>query len=422
MQCRSFGFEELKEKIYGRGYKKLYTEDTEYNETDQYLDLGYRGLDKIDMTKIESLMIRVLIVNCNNLVSLPPPEKLPCLRILDCSHNKIESIPFYPTVRELHCSYNRIKDFSAYKSSKLKILDVSHNKEINLDVHLPEILYLFAHNCGFTSLKSSNYPVLTILDCSENKLTHLETFPSAEEINAQKCTLSTMAYQPNILRLNVGGNGLKEFVPHSKLEILEIQENLLTHFPTQPNLTKLIASKNQISLFAPQPKLINCDISYNKLTAIPSLHAAQTISLHENPIKEIYNNQFNLQVIQEMNIGYKTYETIYNQFKNHVKYISINPNAISLREKLDSMDSCFNKKIRDLIHDCFLASVSNYRNHNDMLRKLTFYVFVMKYPEHIDLPASQILENEIFRTLFYQLRKLYYSSLLITLFFVDDDS
>lgn len=407
------------------GYLNTQTEDTEYNQENKYLDLGYQKLKEINMNKIDSYMIRVLIVNCNKLKELPSPDKLPHLRVLDCSNNQIDVLPFYPNVREIHCGYNRIRDLSAYQGSKLKILDVSHNPLINLDIQLPEIFHLFAHNCGLTSIKTKNFPNLTVLDCAENNLSSdgLETFPLIEEINAYSCNLSKFAFQPMIKRLNISKNNLTQFQQYPNLEILEIQENSLIHFPTQPNLEKLIANKNQLNKIENQPKIISADLSFNRLDEIPSFYNAQSISLYENPIKDLYPKQFNLQKIQELQIGFETYEKIYERFDKYIKSVIINPNPPRLEAKLLKLKDFFNAEIRELISDSIIAS--NFKNHFDMLRRLTFQVFFMKYPEYKSdteiSSGNKIMENEIFRTLFYQLRKLYYRSLLITMYFFDED-
>lgn len=403
------------------GYLNTQTEDTEYNQENKYLDLGYQKLKEINMNKIDSYMIRVLIVNCNELKELPAPEKLPHIRVLDCSHNQIEVIPFYPTVREINCCHNKIKNLSAYHGSKLKILDASHNSLNNLDISLPEVFHLFVHNCGLTSIKAENFPNLIVLDCAENNFssTGLDTFPLIEEINAYSCHLSKFAYQPVIKRLNLSNNNLKEFRQYPNLEILEIQENSLTQFPTQPSLEKLIAIKNKLNSIENQPKIISVDLSFNKLDKIPSFHSAQFISLYENPINDLYPNHFNLQKIQELQVGFQTYEKIYQRFDKYIRTVIINSDPFRLEAKLVRMKDFFNDEIREIIFDTFVAS--DFKNHFEMLRRLSFQVFFMKYPDYKTMPKNQIMDNEIFRTLFYQLRKLYYKSLLITMYFFDDD-
>jgi Leucine-rich repeat (LRR) protein len=96
-------------------YVDTQTEETCYDSKEQYLDLGYMRLGQW-VPDAAYQNIRTLIINHNSLKNLP--NNLPELRILDCSHNNLVSIPQYPKLRELMVRDNNIIDISAYHNSK----------------------------------------------------------------------------------------------------------------------------------------------------------------------------------------------------------------------------------------------------------------------------------------------------------------
>jgi len=95
---------------------------------------------------------------------------------LDCSYNKLTSLPDLPALEELVCHANQLTSLPDLPA--LKKLFCHHNQLTSLP-HLPSSLIVLC--CSYNQLTSlsdlSNQVDLEILECSENQLTELPDLP-----------------------------------------------------------------------------------------------------------------------------------------------------------------------------------------------------------------------------------------------------
>src|SRR5437868_1846293 len=91
----------------------IYTDTTFFDKENKYLDVGYQRLKILNIKLYPGLSdIKILHISNNSLQNLPESKYLQNLVVLDCSHNKLTTIPFYPNLRSLTCCNNRINNLS----------------------------------------------------------------------------------------------------------------------------------------------------------------------------------------------------------------------------------------------------------------------------------------------------------------------
>ena len=187
-------------------------------DTSQKLDISGLGLIKWPSSLIDVNMITKLDCSWNKLTSLPIFPKITYLKCsynqltslplllniteLWCDNNQLTSLPLFPKLTELFCSWNRLT-FLPPRLSKLTLLCCDGNALVSLPLRLLELTYLQCQYNKLTSLPSPSdlpkltkvscynnalvslplrLPKLTYLDCSYNKLTSLPLFPNLTEL------------------------------------------------------------------------------------------------------------------------------------------------------------------------------------------------------------------------------------------------
>ncbi len=133
------------------------------NDTSKLLDIRYLNLKKWpDALKSKENLIIELDCSNNKLKSIPT---LPNLTVLHCSFNKLESVPSLINLTKLICYNNRLKSIPSLPN--LTYLGCSYNQLKSIP-SLPNLNQLF---CSFNKLESiTRLPNLTCLYCSKNKL------------------------------------------------------------------------------------------------------------------------------------------------------------------------------------------------------------------------------------------------------------
>ncbi len=144
---------------------------------------------------------------------------------LDCSNNKLKSIPTLPNLTELICSYNKLKSIPSLPN--LTELICSYN-QLELIPSFPKLTKL---DCSQNQLKSiPSLPSLTILDCTFNQLKSISSLPN---LNLLYCSFNKLESVPNLHSL-------------PNLTYLYCSYNQLESIPILPNLTCLYCSKNKL--------------------------------------------------------------------------------------------------------------------------------------------------------------------------------
>lgn len=102
------------------------------------------------ITSIINVPETLIELQCSNNRIVEFPTGLPCnLKILICSHNKINKLPVLPNnLRELYYSYNDITEIPILPNN-LEILYCNYNKNQNMDMlfnNLPKSLKVLSYN------------------------------------------------------------------------------------------------------------------------------------------------------------------------------------------------------------------------------------------------------------------------------------
>ncbi len=246
-----------------------------------------------------NLFKNITFLDCsdNPIISLPNPESLPNLQILDCRHTNIEFIPTYKQLIELNCSSCQIIkinylpeiiniDFSNNFVSevpelpKVKKIFCSRNKIKKIPDNISAIEYYCDHN---VIEQLGNLPSVIKLDCSHNLLTHLPIIPNAKTIyltgnkirSLNKKTIpkvksiyvsyyylilisESLAKTVKIFKYNISNeqyvNVYSKFIKKMGLELLEKENNMVKNYNDDKKKSSLIEIATH--------KLINSELRY----------------------------------------------------------------------------------------------------------------------------------------------------------------
>ncbi len=135
---------------------------------------------------------------------------------LECSHNRLTSLPLFPKLTELWCDHNQLTSLPSFP--KLTDLGCFNNQLTSLPPRLPNLIGLRCENNQLTSLPF--LPKLTKLGCNNNQLTFLPLFPNLYYLRCFDNKLTSLPVFPN-------------------LTTLWCNNNKLVFLPLLPNLTKL---------------------------------------------------------------------------------------------------------------------------------------------------------------------------------------
>lgn len=285
---------------------------------------------------------RLKVLNCsfNKLESLPDLSSLLQLEQLNCSNNQLKIFPVLgqkPSLSKIYADYNQLTSIptlsSLYNLVELKLNN--NNLEslpslqgiagVNiLDVHdnkltaLPNLTYntvlieLICYNNQLTTIPSlSTNNGLRLLDCSRNKLVSIVSFPSNSNslltINCSNNQLSSLPALNHIL----------------SLKRLYCQSNKLSQLPALNGLTFL--------------EVILC--GNNKLSALPAMTGCQLLANIDADSNEFHVSPdlSQLPALTHVNFSYNQIETIYEL---------VSPSGTGLQ----SMDLSYNKlSFEDLV-------------------------------------------------------------------------
>ena len=154
-------------------------------------------------------------------------------------------------------------------------LNCSYNKLTTLP-DLPSCQYLYCYNNQLTTLP--DLPNCQELDCGNNQLTTLPDLPNCQELYCYNDQLAKLPDLPNCRKLCCSNNQLTKLPDLPNCQTLYCISNKLTTLPDLLNCNTLCCYGNQ-------------------LTALPDLPKCQILYCHDNPYLHITKDQakrFNL--------------------------------------------------------------------------------------------------------------------------------
>jgi Leucine-rich repeat (LRR) protein len=383
-----------------------YTNTIYHDKEENYLDLGYQLFKSLPVFQASWKNITKLLIDHNQLTDLPPD--LTFLEELNCSHNRLTQIPFYPQLIFLNLAHNRVKNLSAYHYSRLQYLDCSSNVHIHLDFYLPYCTQLYVMDCQLSEFHFLQYPKLEILDIEKNNLSQLSGADTIIEINAQHNQIKKLGIFHKLKNLMIDYNQLTWLETYPELVYLTISFNHLTYISYQPLLERLIAHNNQLVKLASYPKITYLDISYNNIDLLDIPETCHYLFMYRNPIKSLPLKNFDS--LKQMQIGYELYLQLYPQHRTLFKHVSINPCGEQLEELIENLTSFSSDALKLLHRKLFKVP---YYKRNEILSKITNKLCAKSLPKGSKVDAKE------FQKLYQIINKMYEDSLLVTLYFHD---
>jgi Leucine-rich repeat (LRR) protein len=391
----------------------VYLDTTYFDEEESYLDIGFQRLKVLNLKSYPEFgRIKMLFVDHNSLTTLPDPKYVPNLTSLNCSHNKLNSIPFYPNLVSLMVSNNRIKNINVYQNSILRYVDCSFNLGFELHISLPHCKQIYLNDCELKLFKIELFPNLTILDLENNQIKELGQSSTLIELGAQNNFLKDLPAYPNLLRLYVDDNQLVKIRTHDKLLLLSATNNQIVQIHSQPSLEKLYAKRNQLVRLGSTPKLKTIDICYNAVESYALPNEVEHAYLYFNPLTSL-DLQFNC--IKELQISFGTYQYIYQKYESDFQLVDIHTSIEKLDHLLSKMNRTFNQKMIEMIKN--KISKVQFGNRDVHLFKLSMIVYLKIFDSDSVQTADQMVQTKEFVKLLELLKDIYYKTMVITLYF-----
>jgi hypothetical protein len=393
-----------------------YIDTTYYDEKNETLDLGFQRLRHLHMKFYpEFAYLRKLYVDHNNLRYLPDAKYLPNLEQLTCSSNLLSDIPYYPYITFLNISNNNITNCRQYHKSNIEYFDCSHNKGFKCDFSLPNCKHLYINDTDLTYVNLELFSKLQFLDCSSNQIDQINGNHSLLELSIQNNNITEIPDFPNLKRLMADNNKIKILNTYLKLVCVNISFNNLVEIKKQPILKKLIANNNKIYKLDHMPKLELIDLSYNNITYFDVPDCAEYISLHFNPITSISLGSNALTSLKELQVNFETYKYIYEKYYQNFDAVNIQINDFKLSYYLKKINRLFDNQISAYIFKQFNRII--FRDRESTL----FRISLKLYYDYFSLKGvknmEEITNSEEFKHLFNSIEKIYYKTIVITLYF-----
>ena len=225
-----------------------------------FLDLDFSNLELFTFPILPSKYkskIESLYLSENNLSTLPDLSDYISLKILDISHNKIDSLDKLPsTLIEISCRSNRLKTIinCQHQCQNLERLDCSSN---NIS-EIPKCQKLKHLDCSDNIVNS--IPILLNLEkliCENNHITVIESCPNLKYLNCSFNKLSKLADYDRLIDLLCNNNMLSSLHSYKNIKYLEICNNKINIVPYMINLNELLCDKNSTKNLS--RKYIDCN-------------------------------------------------------------------------------------------------------------------------------------------------------------------
>lgn len=394
-----------------------YVDTTHFDKKTKNLDIGFQRLKYINIKLYPQLStVKSLFINHNKLSTLPDPGCMPNLTELDCSNNNLTHIPMYPKLIFLNASYNKITELPTYNKSNLQYLDCSFNQKFKPNIYLPKCEHLYINDSNINELDLSKFPNLKYLDCSNNNINKINTCNTLLELNIQRNHLIDLPSLPNLLFLMADDNSIKSILTYPKLTNMTVSYNQILFIDHQPELIKLNASHNKIDKIGDMQKIEMLDVSYNKLIDIQINKTTKYVSIQFNPLTKLDIAENN--IIENMQVSLDTHLLIYLKYQKYFKSTSVIVSNDKLNEILQRLENDLNHTIIDYLRT--KMHKITFQNRDEELIMVTYNLYKIMCPEKINTSFLKTIKTNEFDNLLDTISKIYYKSLVVTLFFKEN--
>lgn len=393
-----------------------YIDTTYYDEKEGSFDLGYQRLKYLDPKLYPQFsFLKKLFIDHNNLTILPDPEFLPNLEQLTCSYNRLTDIPLYPKLTFLNISNNNILDCSQYHNSHIQYFDCSFNSDFIINFSLPECKHLYINDTGLKTINLDLMPNLRYLDCGNNNLSKINGGNNLFELNIQSNHLTEIPVFPNLKHLTADYNEIRILPTYPKLKVLNITNNPLVEIKDQPLLEQLTAHNNQLQILGKMPELEVIDLQRNHLTQFTVPPKTKYLYLQFNPTTELVLDQNVLKNIKELQVNFETYKYIYKHYYHSFDRIHIQINEGKLRELLLKLNKVFTEEMSKYIYREFTNI--KFDSRDEKLFKITLKLYWDYFSHNKVNTVEELVKTKEFECLSNNIRKFYYKTLVVTLYF-----
>lgn len=332
------------------------------NKRTELIDLRNEGLKDFPKAILEHPNLKVILLNENNIGSIPANIKsMSKLIRINLAGNNISTIPIeigeLAKIEHIDLSWNFIDSIpqNLILNKNMQSIDLSWN-ELNripnfiYKLHKLKILNINNNNLRKISTGVKNLSLLEKVNLSNNKI---EKLPN--EIIAWL----------NIKLLLLGGNTIKNIPTKinnlEKLEIFDISGNLLRNIPQSigklSELKMLDISKNNLDTLpnlSKLKKLKTMNIASNDLTEIPEIWQAndlKLLDLSDNEITSIPSDIKKLKKLKSLNLSDNKIEIIPEDIKK------IKRSLKSLRIANNKLKKGELEKAKKLLPNCVIGTL-----------------------------------------------------------------
>lgn len=392
-----------------------YTDSTYYDNDDRMLDIGYQHLRTVNLRQYQGYYnITKLYVDNNKLKSIPDSSYLPHLKKLNCSHNRLLFVPFYPGLRVLIANNNSILDLSSYNNSPIKFFDCSFNKGIDLNFNLPYCTNLFATNCSLTNINLNYYPSLLYLDCEHNKISTIQPSNILVELCINFNLIVDLPFYPNLTKLFASDNKLRRIITYPYVDVLNVKNNNIYVIDDQPSLKRLVANNNRIESIGHFPVVRHFDLAHNSIRSVVINRYVEEAFLYSNPLSELKIDQSSL---KELHLGFDIYKHMMKERILEYVDIALTHNGLILKKIFEQLDD-------SVISDNMIEKMSKKMADIDFAdRAYPLYTLAYCVYKKIGGTASvdDINEDEMFLRTHKLVEKMYLQSLVVVCYYKNYD-
>lgn len=248
---------------YEHMFDNIDLDSLEYRLLD-YLKSGYENLDlsqielKLfpNLSKLNDLQymnMKCLFISENNLTSFPDLSQYHNLQIIDISHNKLSKIDKLPSsIVELNCKHNELIELNEFNSlsencPNLIRLECSNNK-LKTIPHYEKLMNLLC--CHNEIIYLNEYQHLNHLICTNNKLIKIGNYENLKYLDCSNNNINELGNMNNLIDLIINNTHVTKLPNMNKIKYIEMfgTTNIqLNYFET---LNDLFCYKDSISILS----------------------------------------------------------------------------------------------------------------------------------------------------------------------------